>query len=730
MEIHALRIKNFRRLSNVYIDLASDISIFVGANNSGKTSTAQALFMFTNGLKDRFSIYDFSSECWEMINKFGDNKEDASLPKMYMDIWFKVNHADVHRVLDILPGLDWEGSLVGVRVEFSAIDADKLLTQFTEARDAAQNKKKQSNVDDDSYSPYPNTLVEYLNENLRHTYEFKYYVLDYSCFDNDFEETPGYSPSLITPSFGRSAREVLKSLLRVDFLGAQRHLSDNSIGSRAENISHRLSRYYERNLEQHEDDYQAMHSLHLSKSMLDQHLSLVFKPLLSQMERLGYPGIENLRPIIKSQLNPATFMSSQEGARVHYLVDSDSEDENAATLPDNYNGLGYKNLIYILIELLDLHTQWVSLGEERPPLHLLIIEEPEVHLHAQLQQVFIREIFNSLELAVEDRSHFHNQFIVTTHSSHILFERGFKPIRYFRRTKTPKNQSTTILNLSTYYENTDEETRDFLERYLKLTHCDLFFADAAILVEGNVERLLMPLMIKKAAPKLNSVYLIVLEVGGAFEHRFRKLIEFLGITTLLITDLDSVKTPAPLEGDSKKRLKPKACLTNELDAKTSNQTLIKWLPKKEIIADILSSSSKDKIQQINCNSQALIRVAYQTPIDINWQSESINLAGRTLEEAFAFENLEWCQEKEQADLKLYIKKNDSIPLNSLINKLHSRIKQSNFKKTDFALCLLATNEDAWKVPSYIREGLNWLEEEVTPKDKNKPEAVSHGIDEA
>nr|MBP7113695.1 AAA family ATPase [Nitrosomonas sp.] len=36
MHIHALRIKNFRRLRDVQIDLNSDISIFVGANNSGK----------------------------------------------------------------------------------------------------------------------------------------------------------------------------------------------------------------------------------------------------------------------------------------------------------------------------------------------------------------------------------------------------------------------------------------------------------------------------------------------------------------------------------------------------------------------------------------------------------------------------------------------------------------------------------------------------------------------
>ena len=78
---------------------------------------------------------------------------------------------------------------------------------------------------------------------------------------------------------------------------------------------------------------------------------------------------------------------------------------------------------------------------------------------------------------------------------------------------------------------------------MKLTHCDLFFADAAILVEGNVERLLLPLMIQKAAIDLNTCYISFIEVGGAFAHIFKPLINFLGLTTLIITDIDSVYPP-------------------------------------------------------------------------------------------------------------------------------------------------------------------------------------------
>ena len=153
-----------------------------------------------------------------------------------------------------------------------------------------------------------------------------------------------------------------------------------------------------------------------------------------------------------------------------------------------------------------------------------------------------------LALKGEDRTHYTSQLVVTTHSTHILYERGFRPIRYFRRSRAQNVSTSDVLNLSVFYDSTDPDVRSFLERYLKLAHCDLFFADGTVLVEGNVERLLLPQMIANAAPRLQSTYLTVLEIGGAFGYRFKTLIEFLGLTTLIITDLDSVFGPLGQDG--------------------------------------------------------------------------------------------------------------------------------------------------------------------------------------
>jgi predicted ATP-dependent endonuclease of OLD family len=126
----------------------------------------------------------------------------------------------------------------------------------------------------------------------------------------------------------------------------------------------------------------------------------------------------------------------------------------------------------MVVEILDLHARWIDEKEKRPPLHVIFIEEPEAHLHAQLQQVFIRNVLELVATA-SDGEAFRSQFVVTTHSPHILYERGFKPIRYFRRESAGDDQSTRVLNLSAFYEKNPQD-RDFLQRYLKLTHCDLF----------------------------------------------------------------------------------------------------------------------------------------------------------------------------------------------------------------------------------------------------------------
>ncbi|MBF0444646.1 MAG: AAA family ATPase, partial [Magnetococcales bacterium] len=651
--------------------------------------------------------------------------------------------------LELLPDLDIDSSKVGVRLEYSPKNAEELKSNFVKAAKLAQNSVQEQidkngnpkQTGTETHHPWPKSFQEYITKKLHDEYSLHYYVLDQSKFDKDCAEIyETYTPPPLASGTGKSCENIINSLIRVDVLNAQRNLSDHEGSARSENLSKRLSRFYERNLKKNEENYQARAALAEAENQLNNHLKEVFRPTLANLNTIGYPGFADPHLMVKSALNAESILNK--GAEVHYQLRDPGESGDSTsslTLPDKYNGLGFKNLIYMVVEVLDFQAKWMDKEEKEEDaatalLHLVIIEEPEAHLHAQLQQVFIKQIWGILQKYTDNEAgdkFFSNQLVVTTHSSHILYESGFTPIRYFRRAS---GHSTETLNLSKFKPSLSDDydensSLQFLQQYMKLTHCDLFFADAAILVEGNVERLLLPLMIDKEAKKLHSSYLSILEVGGAFAHIFRELIEFLGMTALVITDLDSFLPTEPKsngddnsedkkKGDAKKT--KRICMPSCKNAVTSNQTLIKWLPKKTIIQELLLADDDEKIQLPSKDSPAHIRVAYQVKQSITWEGETKELAGRTLEEAFALENLDYCQKLKNKKLRLkVITKEDNFSLDKVVEKIHDKVSSKSFKKTDFALGLMMENPDLWNTPKYIAEGLQWLNNQLQPADSEE-----------
>ncbi|EXY18462.1 AAA ATPase domain protein, partial [Bacteroides fragilis str. 2-F-2 len=71
MRINHVHIRNFRKLRNCRIDFDENQTIFVGANNSGKTSAMSAIIWFLKG-KDRFTTREFTLTNWIKINELAD----------------------------------------------------------------------------------------------------------------------------------------------------------------------------------------------------------------------------------------------------------------------------------------------------------------------------------------------------------------------------------------------------------------------------------------------------------------------------------------------------------------------------------------------------------------------------------------------------------------------------------------------------------------------------------
>ena len=273
------------------------------------------------------------------------------------------------------------------------------------------------------------------------------------------------------------------------------------------------------------------------------------------------------------------------------------------------------------------------------------------------------------------------QIVITTHSSHIISESDFDCIRYFDISE----KKLLVKNLSDFERSENVDVIKFLKQYMSLSRCDMFFADKIILIEGAVERVLLPKMIKKDAEKLQSQYISIIEVGGAYAHNFKKLLEFINVKTLIITDIDSIDS-------SKKR---EACEVGVGDhILTSNQTLRTWIPKKEKISELLNQTVTSKVDK-------KIRVAYQVPGD------GLTECGRSFEQAFILENLQNVLDNKSNIMSLggVLSDYDNV---EKIKKDSYNIASRILKKIDFAFDVMKIEE--WNTPKYIKDGLIWLKD--------------------
>jgi putative ATP-dependent endonuclease of OLD family len=688
MKITSIAIRNFRRLEQVTIGFEEDETLFVGPNNSGKTSATAAFRCFLGG-KD-FRVHDLSVSKVPSLDAFGEGGEAESLPTIELDLWFSIdpNHISFGRTFTLLPELSDKLDKVGVRLKYQPRDPANIRVDYWAAYPASDGGAR------------TRTLSQFLgtDTNLKQHYEIAYYSLD----DRGEEIAE-------TQMDSKDGKSLLKDLLRVDFVDAQRSVNDDE-ASRSNRLSTAFSAFYKKNLEQAEAKQSAYQVIDENNQKLTEHYEINFSGLMDVIKGLGVPSINDRSLKIVSSLSPETAL---QGNTDLLYIDAERQHE----LPESYNGLGFKNLIYMAIQISHFHLQWMRTEQNRPLCQLIFIEEPEVHLHAQVQQTFIANIWKIISKAGETagQEDLVPQFVVSTHSSHILDAVDFAKVRYFERCELEGEDRQTVetLNASRVHslrsfqpepvevegkQVDPAETKRFLLRYLKLTHCDLFFADAAILVEGTVEKLLLPKMVEKSASSLCTKYLSTLEVGGAYAHRFEGLLSFLNIPHLVITDLDSVdpdgKHPAR-RGDHPGALTSNASLKKFFDVNTVQELLA------------LTQEQKTDEEKDRC-------VAFQVGITIEEGGESLQIIPRTIEEAFAYDNFTMLRD---GVLSVGIEVPDDLA--EAYQKIFERVKSSGFKKTDFALDVLASETD-WVTPGYIAEGLHWLEQRLGKVEQAQP----------
>lgn len=683
MKITKALIKNFRRLEDVEIDFEESETVFVGPNNSGKTSATSIFRCFLSSRE--FKIHDFSIQRISEIDSYSPDNAETVFPSIILDLWFEFdpNSIAFGRAFSLLSSVSLDSNEVGIRCKYEVESIEKMWSDYTSIFPPGEDGSQ------------PRSLSHFLglDSNFKRYFSIQYASLE-RLEDGDIE------PSKLKSAEGK---RILRSLLRADFVDAQRNMNDDEETSRSAKLSTAFASFYQNNLDQADISDAAVQIIDENNQRLTEHYDEHFGGLMDVLDGLGVPAAHERRLKVISAISADLALR---GSTDLIYIDSETDHE----LPEAYNGLGFKNLVLMAIQIRDFQLQWLQTSEDRPLCHLIFVEEPEVHLHAQVQQTFISNMWGILSALDEDGVGT-PQLIITTHSSHVLNSVDFEKVRYFRRCHRPDEEAaeTAILRVSEVHNlrkfrtsaidtgdtTVDEaDALDFLKRYLALTHCDLFFADAAILIEGTVERLLLPSMITKAAPDLTRKYLTALEVGGAYAHRFAELMTFLHIPYLVITDIDSVIAPA---GGGR----PKACCAVKPDAITSNASLKDMFPEKVSIADF------NTIQLGDQDQPAFDRfVAFQLPVTATFLGENLTLHGRTLEETFIYENLDLF-----ADANALIRLVLPTVATELNQHVYEHIRKSSFKKTEFALTILST--DNWQVPKYIVDGLVWLEQRLT-----------------
>lgn len=240
-----------------------------------------------------------------------------------------------------------------------------------------------------------------------------------------------------------------------------------------------------------------------------------------------------LAQLLEVGLSASDFKSLK--ARLSLLVDAFEIEQN---------GLGFNNLIYMAVVLSELAKNAESCYRG------LIVEEPEAHLHPQLQAVLLQYL-ESIK-AVEGEKPV--QLFVTSHSPNFASIANLDSLVCLVDTGT---------SVETFFPRDvvfKKGKREKLERYLDVTRAELFFARRVIFVEGAAELMMISALAKRIGYDLRQHGVSLISVEGLNFDSFLPLFgdKALKIPVAVLTDADPVA--------------PKAASKAEVDAGTDALT--------------------------------------------------------------------------------------------------------------------------------------------------------------
>ena len=371
----------------------------------------------------------------------------------------------------------------------------------------------------------------------------------------------------------------------------------------------------------------------------------------------------------------------------------------------NQNSLGYNNLLYIASILAEITLN--DEADDQPLLKLLLIEEPEAHLHPQLQ---IR-LLNYLKNVAENNKNV--QVIVTTHSTVLASSVDIESIIHLSKSHNPV--ATPLKNCGLKPNSTQ-----FINRWLDVTKSNLLFASGVILVEGIAEQMLLPAIARivlngqeNGKNSLEDLGISTINLNGIYFQHFMQL--YCNIQTSDDEDTEHCNIPIRCAGltdlDPPKTIKVKNPNTTTEDE--SKEIDVDFIPYEGNLMHGTNHAIK-LVESINTSTHARLFVSKYKTLEYDLAMEGNNAAlmseiiaslwpkpisGKSpiIDEFTAMSSEDWTK-KSQEEVAI------------AAHKILHRIDDDNIGKGMFAQIMtdkIQENPQKFSVPNYIRNAILW-----------------------
>lgn len=461
MYIARLHIRNFRCFGNMTVDFRPGLNVIIGENNAGKTTLLKALaLVFDRRLSGRPTVHDFH-HLLEPLNAPPRITVAATIRSSPND-----TEADRALVASWLTKLDnpWEAQLT---YAFSL--PEQHLKEFTAAIVGVSGREKFFEVVEEFlpkfvtriYAGNPDTLIVADGESLG---KFDCQFLD-ALRDVEAEMFAGSTPLF---------RAMLEEVLDLDKKPDEKRRIRNKFRANSNKLRQNLV------------------------NRLDT------ERLFELVNVTG--AADGGHPILQGAVDESDFI-----AALRLFIDKEQ-----FAFPATHQGLGYNNLLYISLMLASLRFRASEKrhGQNAVIFPMLLVEEPEAHLHPALQYKLLSHIVSR----VESEPRHNRQVFVTTHSTHVTSAARLDPIICL---SLKSDRGIGVSYPARLFPNTPDgrASRGYVERYLDATKSTMLFAKATILVEGIAEQLVVPALAAMLNRSFDQYHVSVVRVDGVtFKH--------------------------------------------------------------------------------------------------------------------------------------------------------------------------------------------------------------------